>query len=122
MSNSVYCCLWVSLVVATPALLAQGTSLGTIRGTVSDPTAASIPGAKIVITDLTTNLPLLLSTDSEGNYEGRDLKYGEYKITVSMDGFNNTEISGVNLRGGDIKRVDVKLSVKTAEEAVTVTG
>jgi len=34
----------------------QGTNLGTLRGTVTDPSGAVIPGAAVMITDQTTGL------------------------------------------------------------------
>lgn len=110
------------LVISVAPLFGQGTTLATIRGTVTDASGSVIPGAKVVITDLTTNLTSLLTTDNQGNYEAGELKYGQYKVTVSFEGFNNAEILGIDLRGGDAKRVDVKLAPKTSAEAVTVTG
>ena len=71
---------------------------------------------------MTTNLTTSLTTDNQGNFEAPELKYGRYKVTVSMSGFNNAEVIGVDLVGGDVKRVDAKLAPKTAAEAVTVTS
>jgi carboxypeptidase family protein/TonB-dependent receptor-like protein len=115
--------LLIVVVLLVPAcLLGQGTTLGTIRGTVVDASGAVVPGAKVVITDIGTNLATTLTTDNQGNYEAPELKYGRYKVTVSFEGFNNAEIVGVDLIGGEVKRVDAKLAPKTSAEAVTVTS
>jgi hypothetical protein len=114
--------LIAAIVLVPVALLGQGTTLGTIRGTVVDASGAVVPGASVVITDMTTNLTTSLTTDNQGNFEAPELKYGRYKVTVSMSGFNNAEVVGVDLVGGDVKRVDAKLAPKTAAEAVTVTS
>ena len=45
----------------------QGTNLGTIRGTVTDPNGAVIPGAAIQVTDQGTGLSRDLTSDSQGN-------------------------------------------------------
>jgi len=50
---------WLSLVVvlllvAAPA--AAQTDRSTLRGTVTDPTGAVVPGADIIITDVSTNI------------------------------------------------------------------
>ena len=118
---------WITLLVvvallAPAGLFGQGTTLGTIRGTVVDASGAVVPGAKVVITDTTTNLTTTLTTNSDGNYEAPELKYGRYKVTVSMDGFNIAEIVDVDVVGGEEKRVDARLSPKTSAEAVTVTS
>ena len=111
-----------TVLLAPPSLLGQGTTFGTIRGTVVDASGAVVPGTKVVITDTGTNLATTLTTDSQGNYEAPELKYGRYKVTVSLEGFNIAEIVDVNLIGGEVKRVDVKLTPKTSAEAVTVTS
>jgi hypothetical protein len=103
-------------------LFGQGTTFGTIRGTVTDSTGAVVPNAKVVITDLTTNLTRELATNSQGNYEAPELKFGKYKVTVSLAGFNNAEVVDIDLSGSEARRVDVKLSPKTSAEAVTVTS
>src|SRR5215467_1599241 len=90
--------IFSALVIATLWLAAparpQGTDLGTIRGTVTDVTGAVIPKAAVEITDLSTNLSRKVAADSEGNYEAAGLAYGDYKVTVSVAGFANSEIAG----------------------------
>ena len=114
--------LIVVVLLAPTALFGQGTTLGTIRGTVVDASGAVVPGAKVVITDVGTNLTTTLTTDHQGNYEAAELKYGRYKVDVSLTGFNVAEIVDVDLVGGEVKRVDAKLAPKTSAEAITVTS
>src|SRR5215813_9354607 len=78
----------------------QGTNLGTIRGTVTDPNGAIIPNAAVKITDQTTGLSRDLTTDSDGNYEATALKLGVYKVSVSATGFKTSEID-VAVKGSD---------------------
>ena len=42
--------------------------LGTIAGTVTDPTGAAIPNAKITITEVATNESYTLTSNSSGEY------------------------------------------------------
>src|SRR5204863_9589129 len=58
--------LWLLLFTGMN-LFGQGTTFGTIRGTVTDSTGAVVPNAKVVITDLTTNLTRELTTNGQGN-------------------------------------------------------
>jgi hypothetical protein len=48
---------------------AQGTNLGTIRGTVTDANGAVLPNAAVQVTDQATGLSRDFTTNSEGNYE-----------------------------------------------------
>src|SRR3954465_6798445 len=100
-----FICLML-LCVAAPTVSGQGTTLGTIRGTVTDASGAAVPNAQVVITDTTTNIKANLTSDGDGNYEAPDLRYGDYTVTVSMSGFNTAEIKGIALRGGGVVRVD----------------
>src|SRR5215831_11393257 len=61
----------------------QGTNLGTIRGTVTDPNGATIPNAAVQVTDQATGISRDLTTDGQGNYEAAALKPGTYKVTVT---------------------------------------
>ncbi|HEV8368799.1 MAG TPA: carboxypeptidase-like regulatory domain-containing protein [Pyrinomonadaceae bacterium] len=99
----------------------QGTNLGTLRGTVTDPNGAVIPNAAVKITDQTTGLSRDLTTDGEGNYEAAALKPGTYKVSVSATGFKTTEVDAV-IKGADVVRADVKTEVGPQSENVLITG
>ena len=75
------------LVLSAPGtvhfLFAQGTDLGTIRGTVKDATGAVIANAKVTITDLETNTSREASTNGAGDFEVFGLKSGRYKVSVT---------------------------------------
>jgi hypothetical protein len=101
---------------------AQGSNLGTIRGTVADNNGAVIAGAKVEMTDLVTGLTRDVVTNSEGNYEVSGLQSGSYKVTVTATGFRSTTVNQVVLRGGDTVRTDVQLQVGGATETVVVTA
>src|SRR4030095_15223543 len=74
---------------------AQGTSFGTIRGTVTDPQGATVPKATVQVTDQATAISRDLTTDSDGNYEAAALKPGVYKVSVSASGFKTTTRAAV---------------------------
>lgn len=114
--------VFLSLLCATGLTLAQGTSLGTIRGTVTDSSGAVVPGAKVQVTDIATDLSREVTTDSEGNYEVTALKFGSYKVTVTALGFKTAAINQVNLRGADTVRTDIGLQAGGANETVEVTA
>ena len=102
--------------------LAQGTNLGTIRGTVTDSNGAVVAGAKVQVTDIATDLAREVTTDSEGNYEVTGLKSGSYKVTVTANSFKTATVNQVALRGGDTTRADVALQIGVATETVEVSA
>ena len=101
--------------------LAQGTNLGTIRGTVTDANGAVIPNASVKITDKGTGLSRDVTTNGEGNYEAAALKPGTYEVMVVATGFKKIIVETV-LNGSETVRADVKAEVGTQNETVTVTG
>ena len=110
------------MLYASGTAFAQGTNLGAIRGTVTDKNGAAVPGAKAQVTDMETNLSREATTNKEGAYEVAGLKYGDYKVTVTAQGFKTATINQVALRGGDTVRADVELQVGGTAETVEVTG
>jgi hypothetical protein len=109
------------LLCVSVTIYSQGTNLGTIRGTVTDPNGAVIPNAAVKVTDQTTGLSRDVTTDAEGNYEVAALKAGNYKITVAAPGFKTAEVDAV-LKGSDVVRADVRTEVGAQSENVLITG
>src|SRR5918912_619881 len=105
----------------TALALAQGTNLGTIRGTVTDPNGAVVANASGQVTDLATNISRDLKSNEEGYYEAAGLKYGNYRVTVTAPGFKTAVINTV-LSGSDVVRADAKLEVGEASTTVDVTS
>src|SRR5262245_62105065 len=103
--------LVLCLLCGTGQIFAQGTNLGTIRGTVTDTNGAVVINAKAQVIDQATDLAREINTDKAGNYEVTGLKYGSYRVTVSAQGFKTASVNQVSLRGGDTVRTDVELQV-----------
>ncbi|HJQ24216.1 MAG TPA: carboxypeptidase regulatory-like domain-containing protein [Blastocatellia bacterium] len=106
---------------AFSAAFAQGTNLGTIRGTVTDASGAVVAGAPVKIVDLTTSISRDLTTNGEGNYEAAGLKPGNYSVTISAAGFKTVVLQAV-LNGSETVRADAKLEVGSQDVTVNVTA
>ena len=103
-------------------LLGQG-SLSTLRGTVTDPSGAVVPHAKVTIEEVGTGITArTLTTDAQGNYEVPALKEATYKLRVEAKGFETYVVSDIHLAGNEAKRVDVTLRVGATASEVTVSG
>jgi len=100
---------------------AQGSNLGTIRGTITDANGAVLPNAAVLVTDQATGLSRNFTTNGEGDYEVVALKPGKYKVTVTANGFKTTSMDAV-VSGSDTVRADMKLEVGAQTENVIVVG
>ena len=95
---------------------------GQFSGTVTDPTGAAVPGAKITIVNQATNLSVTTTTNQSGSYDVKELPVGTYKITIEAAGFKTFTDIGVALNAGTISHVDAKMILGQAREIVEVTG
>jgi hypothetical protein len=95
---------------------------GTILGSVTDPSGGAVPGAKIVITNLGTQISNRLETDTAGNYICPYLIPGNYEVTAEKEGFKKGTQTGITLQVDQKALVDLKLEVGAVTQSVTITG
>ena len=80
------------LALIAPDLGSQTTiSTGSIVGTVSDPQGATVPGAKVTITDKATAHSNSLQTTTAGTYSSGSLTPSQYVVRVEAQGFQTIE-------------------------------
>ncbi len=93
---------------------------GTIVGTVTDSTGASVPGASVTITDVNTGVNHSVQTDAGGYYSAPDLPPGSYKVSVQKEGFQTTVHTGITLYVDNTVRADAKLDPGAVTQTVNV--
>jgi len=117
-------CLALGLIASliAPALLADGTLLGTINGRVLDQDGKALPGATIELTSAEKGFQRTAVSDASGAFNFPLLQPGPYFVSISLAGFQSYEAKNVIVSAD--KRTDVSASLKlaAAAEAVTVTG
>jgi hypothetical protein len=92
-----------------------------IRGTVTDASGASVPGATVTVHNQATNVDIRsVTTNTNGDYEAPLLPQGTYTITVSKTGFKNFIVKDVSLDVGQDRTVNVSLETGAVSQAVTV--
>jgi hypothetical protein len=104
-----------------PALLAQN-PYGRITGRVVDSTGAVIPNALVRAENTGTNVATDVISDSQGNYDARNLIPGQYQVSVEKPGFKRYQRGPIEVRVGDVLTVDVGLEIGAGTESVTVTA
>jgi hypothetical protein len=101
---------------------AQTTGTGTLVGHVTDTSGALIVGAKVTVVNTGTMFTSETVTNNDGAYYVPYLSPGEYRLTIETAGFKKYVRDGVQVRTGEIPRIDVQLEVGAVTESVQVTG
>jgi hypothetical protein len=106
--------------VQTPSAAAS-VATGTLRGHITDPSGALIPGAQITVTTSAGGTVKTATADSSGNYSVTGLVPGGYILNATFSGFAPFSSPTMQLAAGQSKRVDIAMAIEVAQQSVTVT-
>ena len=108
------------LCLGAAGLFAQQPSVSTagIRGEVTDPSGASIPGA--VATATGQGIKREANADEQGRYSLAGLPPGKYTVRVTAEGFTPFEARNLNAEAGRTLAVKSKLLIRSEVQAITV--
>jgi hypothetical protein len=109
------------LLLLASSAFAQST-LGTILGTVTDPSGGTVPSAQVKVVNVDENTSRTLTTNASGNYEAPNSKPGRYNIEVSCPRFRTSQVENIDLVARQTLRVDVALSLGEVSQHVEVKG
>ena len=121
MRNRFFVCLCLAMCLMATIAWGQE-SRAVISGTVSDPQGAVVPGAKVEVKNVATNVVTAVETNGRGLYSIPPVNPGQYAVTVSAAGFKSTVQPNVELRVADHVTLDFKLELGGTTETVTVTA
>jgi hypothetical protein len=110
-----------ALCVAAYPAFGQAVS-GSLLGSVSDSTGATVPGAKITITERNTGVSRNTTSTDAGYYNFSDVPPGVYTVTVEQVGFKKHLQPNMEVLVNGTRRVDVQLQVGEVSESVQVTS
>jgi hypothetical protein len=98
----------------------QGNS-GSVSGTVTDPSGAVVPGARVQIANHVSGYTRTATSDSSGQFHFYNVPFNPYRITVTADGFGSSSKS-VDLNAIVPVVVPIQLALAGASTSVTVEG
>lgn len=109
------------------ALAAAQTSFGqgitgSITGTVSDSSGASVSGATVTILQVSTNAIRTVVTSDVGSYTVTQLAPGSYTVKVEKEGFDSFQQTDVTLSIDQVAKIDATLKVGSNLQTVNVTA
>src|SRR5271169_117953 len=111
----------LAMLVAVPFAGAQSTG-GRIRGTVSDPSGASVAAATVSLVNEATHATRDVQSGATGEYIFIEVPVGTYEIDVTQAGFKKYIRKGVALDLNEVISIDVTMQLGSSAERVEVTG
>jgi len=113
--------LSLAVLLCTLSGFAQQT-LGSLNGTVNDPSGAAVVGATVTATDAAINVTAKATTSGTGYFQIFNLPVGTYVLKVTAAGFEVTELTKIPVQEARATTVNAALKVGQATESVTVTA
>jgi hypothetical protein len=120
---------WSALIVSIFCFLlaisgfAQGIATGSISGTVTDPTGAIVPSAKVTVLSKATNQATTVETNDLGFFAVRTLTPGAYKVTVESKNFRALALENVEVSvAQDTALGGLKLELGQVGDTIQVEG
>src|SRR5206468_2840617 len=90
-------------------------NLGSIVGTVTDPSGAVVLGVLVTARHISTGIVNKVTTNAAGAYTLLDLKIGEYELSLGATGFKTLK-QGVRVEAGVTAKLDFQLLVGEASQ------
>jgi hypothetical protein len=108
------------LFAGTALLMAAPAETARLSGTVSDPTGAVVPGARVRARNLANAVTVEVTSGPEGAYS-MPLPAGRYDLEFSESGFQTVLRQAVEVADGAVVALDVQLPLAIQNESLEVT-
>lgn len=112
--------LSLAIAAGVCALASWGQSTASLSGTVTDPSGAVVPQARVVVHSLATGVDRVIETDSAGLYAVPSLLPGDYKVQATAAGFSTYTVPKITLNVSQAATVNMRLAVSATGETVQV--
>src|ERR1700676_5501083 len=93
--SALSCGLVVLAVLACVSPVFAQQTLGSINGTVVDPSGAAVVGAKVTVSATAIGVTRTTTTQSNGFFQIFNLPVGTYSVMVGHEGFETTTLDGI---------------------------
>jgi len=99
---------------------ARGQDVGSLGGTVTDPTGAAVSGARVTATDLSSSATHATTTDKNGSYSFTQLAPSNYKVEIEKEGFKTFIQAKVSVLVATPTLLDARLELGAMSQQVVV--
>jgi hypothetical protein len=108
------------LIIYFAGLLSAQAPVGSISGTVKDPSGAVVGGAQVTATLAGTGATRSTTANAEGYFLISTLQPGEYKLQVRSSGFAEATLEKITVEVGQTARVQIALALGATTTEVQV--
>jgi hypothetical protein len=115
-------CVLLTIVFCGQLFAQAGIDVGSVTGTVKDPTGAIVQKALCTLTNTNTGTTEKTATTTAGDYVFSIVPVGTYSLKVEATGFKDSLVDGIVVHLGSIVTEDLSLQVGAATAEVTVTS
>src|SRR5712692_5041874 len=112
----------LALIILLIATTVSASPTGSIAGFVKDPSGAAITGAKLTLTNQSTNAKLEAVSDTNGGFQFLQLAPAVYSLVVESQGFKKVTEQSIVVQVDQITHLDVALQIGSVTQIVEVTS
>jgi hypothetical protein len=109
-----------AFIITLPGLAQQ--TLGSVNGTVVDPSGAAVTGASVTVSNAAINVSESTTTQKTGFFQIFNLPIGIYVVKIGHDGFETEELKEIAVQEARATTVNATLKVGAATASVIVSG
>ena len=111
------------MTVVLPLAFAQTEAInGSMRGRLTDPAGAAVPGATVTVVNDATQYTREVQSNNDGYFVIPNLPLGTYTMTIKKEGFEAQRHPGIVLNAGTEAVIDTKLALGAVSTTIEVTG
>ncbi len=114
--------MFVFILSLLGSVSAQTVTTGQITGSVTDQSGAVVPSASVTVTKIDTGEKRTVMTSDDGNYSIPNLAVGTYNVSVTKDGFKETNVSNLVVNVANVTRQNIALEIGQVSEIVQITA
>src|SRR5215510_5421561 len=111
---------YVCIALLTISLTVYGQSTTSLRGVITDPTGAIIPGAVVSLTNTATGFKRQALTGEDGVYQFLQAPPGAYQVIVEKAGFSTATRDNVQLQVNTPASLDLRMEIGSTSDVVNV--
>ena len=113
--------LWLAIFTILLTSPVQAQFRASLRGTVTDPQGAVVPGATVTLVNRDTNATLTSTSDDNGIYQFNALPSAPYRLSVERSGFQKKVLDNVQIIPEQLNSLNLQLELGNVSQTVNVT-
>src|SRR5947209_6540152 len=114
--------LFCFLLIACAAAAFCQVTTATMEGTVTDPQGAAVVNARVTVLNIANGQSLELRSNDRGYWVLPSMATGNYKLTISLEGFKTAVLENVKIDAGVPATANTVLQLGALTETVEVTS